>query len=240
MSPTTSEETKLMKSIPYKSILGQILYICITSRPDIAAAVSQVGSFAHNPGPRHWEAILQILRYLKGTTRMQLTLGGKSSDITMQAIIPTAYSDADWAGDPDKRRSRTGTLIMVNDSPVIWSSKLQATVALSSTEAEYLALSVTSREILWLRQFLAELGFNQELPSKIYEDNKSCQTIANSPKQHKGVKHVDIRYHFFKDHIAKKDIEIVKLPTDQMTADILTKQLPPILFYKHRLAMRLA
>jgi hypothetical protein len=170
---------------------------------------------------------------------LKLILGGKSKSISMEAIIPNAYSDADWAGDPDKRRSRTGTLVCVNDSPIMWSSKLQTTVALSSTEAEYLALSTTSREILWLRGFLAELGFKQNSPSKIYEDNKSCVNIATSLKQHKGVKHVEIRHHFFKDHIAKQDIACIQIPTAEMTANIFTKQLPAPIFFKHRESLRL-
>jgi hypothetical protein len=130
MSPSSEEDNETMKNIPYKSILGQLLYIAITTRPDISTAVNQVGRYSQNPGMEHWKAILQILKYLQGTKHLLLTLGGKANAITLRA-----YSDADWAGDLDERKSRTGFVIMINDWPIAWSAKLQVSIALSSTEA---------------------------------------------------------------------------------------------------------
>jgi hypothetical protein len=232
--PSTPEETAAMSNIPYRSILGQALYIAITTRPDITPAVSACGKFAQNPGKNHWTALLQILAYLHGTQHLGLELGGKSKE-----IILSAYADADWAGDLDKRRSRSGYVILCNNSPVIWSSKLQATVALSSTEAEYVALSLATRDVIWCRTFLRELGFEQTNPTVIYEDNDSCIKIANSPRKNPGVKHVDIRYHFVKDRIASKEIILKRMPTKDMVADLFTKQLPTQLFEYHRNGIRL-
>ena len=118
-SPKTEKEIALMSKIPYKSILGQLLYIAITARPDIATAVSIAGQFAHNPGMNHWKAVLRVLKYLQGTKPMTLTLGGNQDKVQL-----TAYSDADWAANFDTRRSRSGLVVMINDSPVMWKSKL--------------------------------------------------------------------------------------------------------------------
>lgn len=234
MSPTDDSVVIAMEKIPYKSILGQILYIAITARPDIATAVSACGRFAHNPGPEHWQAVLQILKYLQGTRNLALVLGGKEKDINVHS-----YCDADWAGEPDKRKSRSGFVIMVNKSPICWSSKLQASVALSSTEAEYICTSTGSKDVIWTRTILHELGFPQTEPSIIYQDNKSCINIAESRKQQPGVKHIDIRYHFLRDRVASKEIKLVRVPTTEMVADIFTKQLPYPAFSKHRNALRL-
>ena len=219
---------------PYRSILGQALYIAITTRPDIVPAVSACGKFAENPGAAHWEALLQILAYLHGTQHLGLELGEISKEITL-----TAYADADWAGDLDQRKSRSGYVVLCNNSSIIWSSKLQKSIALSSTEAEYVSLSLTSRDVIWCRTLRSKLGFEQPNATVIYEDNDSCIKIANSPRKHPGVKHIDIRYHFIKDRIASKEIVLHRMPTLDMVADLFTKQLPRQLFEKHRNALRL-
>ena len=234
MCPKTQEEKQVMSQLPYRSILGQALYIAITTRPDIVPAVSACGKFAENPGQEHWNALLQILAYLHGTQHLSLELGNKAKDITL-----TAFADADWAGDLDKRRSRSGYIILCNDSPVIWSSKLQVSVALSSTEAEYVALAMTARDVIWCRTLLCELGFEQYNPTIIYEDNNSCINIAESPRKHPGVKHIDIRYHFIRDRIASKEIALKRMPTLEMVADLFTKQLPTQSFEKHRRSIRM-
>jgi hypothetical protein len=182
----------------------------------------------------HWKAVLQILKYLQGTKHLLLTLGGKAKAITLGA-----YSDADWAGDLDGRRSRTGFVIMINDWPIAWSAKLQVSVALSSTEAEYVALSATAKEVIACRHLLTELGFEQENPTIVFEDNDSCIAIAEGQKKHPGVKHIDIRHHFIKDRIKQGDIVLERKPTKDMVADIFTKNLPGISFSQHRLSLRL-
>ena len=135
MSPTEPLEKQRMETIPYKRIVGKLLYISITARPDISTAVSAVGRYAHNPGPRHWEGVLRIVKYLKGTKNYVLQLSGA------RTIVCTAYADADWGGDLDKRRSRSGYCVSLNNSLITWNSKLQKTNALSTTEAELMALT---------------------------------------------------------------------------------------------------
>jgi hypothetical protein len=229
MCPSNEKESKEMENVPYKSILGQLLFIAITARPDIATAVSACGKFAHKPGKSHWNALLKILSYLQGTKDLCLVLGGTEEKVELRA-----FSDADWAGDIDKRKSRSGFVVLMNQSPIIWSSKLQSSVALSSTEAEYIALSLTSRDVIWCRALLEELGFAQQSPTTIYEDNDSCIKIAQSAKQLPGVKHIDVRHHFIRDRVTSQEIQLKRKRTGDMVADIFTKQLPFPTFKKHR------
>jgi len=229
MCANTPEMQAIMKKKPYKSILGQVLFIMITCRPDIATAVSKCGQFAQNPGIEHWKALLQIVAYLNSTKDMCFKLGGITKE-----IILNAYSDSDWGGDLDKRRSRTGFVIRLNDSPVTWMSKLQTSIALSSTESEYVALSLCARDIIWCRYLLEQMGFTQRQPTTIYEDNLSCIKIAESHKLPPGTKHVEIKYHFIRDKIESKEIILKYETTHEMLADILTKALPFMKFRKHR------
>ena len=231
MEPKSEEEMKIMNNKPYRSILGQLIHISITARPDISTAVSCCGQFCQNPGVAHWQAILQILKYLQRTKQYVLTLGGTHSNIHLTASTsnPLQLSgacDADWAGDQDTRRSRSGYCIFINGSLVQWSSKLQKSVALSSTEAEYICLSTGAASVLWFRSLLEEIGFQQKDATIIAQDNESAIRIAESKKQTPGVKHISIRYHFIRDRIQSKDIKLKPTNTVDMLADIFTKNLP--------------
>jgi hypothetical protein len=234
MEPQTTEEIEFMKQKDYKSFIGILLYISITARPDLSPAVSAAARFSKNPGIQHWNAIIQILRYLQGTRNLVLQLNGSSfREITNLSTL--AYADADWGTELDTRRSRSGYTLYLLNSLVVWSSKLQSNIALSSTEAEYIALSSCVRIVLWLRSLLTEMGFPQANATTIFEDNKSCIDIANSLKAHPAVKHIDIRHHFIRERISKfKDIKLRKESTLAMTADLFTKQLPYPAFSKHR------
>jgi hypothetical protein len=232
MEPKTLEEAKVMKTKPYRSILGQLIHICITARPDISTAVSCCGKYAQNPGTAHWDALLLILRYLKGTKLLRLRLGGIFNSMTLSAQIDdkhnlklSAACDSDWAGDIDDRRSRSGYCVFLNDSLIQWSSKLQKSVALSSTEAEYICLSSGTATVLWYRSILEELGFQQKQATIISQDNQSAIRIAESKKQAPGVKHISIRYHFIRDKIASKEIQLKAISTSEMVADLFTKNL---------------
>ncbi|MFM2333489.1 MAG: hypothetical protein RIQ74_2336, partial [Pseudomonadota bacterium] len=175
-----------------------------------------------------------ILRYLKGTVHLRLQLGGAKKYPELSAMV-----DSDWAGDKS-RRSRSGFIIFLNGVPVIWSSKLQKCIALSSTEAEYIAVTAAARMTIWARQILEELGFKQNGPTEISEDNKACIDIAVSSKSHPSVKHIDVRHHFIRERIQDiKDIKLAKVGTDAMVADLLTKQLLYPIFKKHRDSLKL-
>ncbi|TPX52374.1 hypothetical protein PhCBS80983_g06488 [Powellomyces hirtus] len=216
----------------YREIVGSLMYLMICSYPDIAVAVSMLSRFASNPSPQHLQAAKRVLRYLRGTSTYSLCIGG--NNVTLHG-----YSDADWGNNIIDRRSITGYLFCIgNAGPVTWASKRQPTVALSSTEAEYMALSFATQETIWLRSLLRKLQIPEYLnesarPTTIYEDNQSCISLAMNPVHHARTKHIDIRHHFIRDHV-DKEIHLEYLPTAEMVADSLTKPLPAPAFKYHR------
>jgi hypothetical protein len=149
MCPTDPSIINEMSKLPYKSVVGRLLYIMITARPDIATAVSAAGRYSHNPGPEHWKALVHILAYLSATRDLALKL-----DANTQIIDLHAYADSDWGGETDDRRSRTGYAVFMGNALVIWCSKLQVSTSLSSTESEYIALSPTVQDVVWARKLL--------------------------------------------------------------------------------------
>ena len=229
MSPQSEEERDRMAHVPYKSAVGSLMYAMVATRPDIAFAVSAVSRFMADPGPTHWSAVKRIFRYLKGTQSLGITFSG--SDSVAGSVDLFGFCDADWGGDPDTRRSTTGYVFMVNGGPVSWCSKAQHTVALSSTEAEYMALSAACQEALWLRALLGHFRFEQHSATLIHEDNQSCIALAKSlGGHHKRTKHIDIKHHFVKELVESDQIVLTYCATRRMIADCLTKGLTRELF----------
>jgi hypothetical protein len=218
----------------YGSIVGELLYAALSTRPDIAHATSVLARAVSNPTEAHWLACKRVLRYLRGTTHLGLIFGGTSSAAPLNIVLEPCFSDADWAGDSTDRRSTTGYLMKVNGSTVSWASKKQPTVALSSAEAEYMAVGAAVQEILWLRTLLNEMGFEQGGATVLYCDNQPAIAIAKDDVHHSRTKHIDIRHHFIRDHVSKKHVHLDWVPTAGQEADILTKPLGRILFTRLR------
>lgn len=223
----------------YASVVGMLMYLSSNSRPDIQYAVHQCARFTHFPKKSHEDAILRLCRYLKGTKEKGL-LFKPSGDLTLDC-----YVDADFAGlynvednqDPVCVKSRTGYCLTLGGCPLIWVSKLQTEIALSTTEAEYIALSQSLRDLLPMRRLLKEasdgLGViaeqNSLLYSTVFEYNNGALSLATSPKLSPRTKHIAIKYHHFRESIGQeKGIVIEKVDTTRQKADILTKGLPPI------------
>ena len=227
-SPSEPTMIAEMAKLPYKSLLGRLLHVALTARPDLSVAISDCGRFAHNPGPAHWKALLMIVRYLRSTPKLVLRLGGKVKSLTITPYHQTssvdlqlnASSDSDWAGCTDTRRSRTGYAIFSGDSLLIWISKMQVSVSLSTAEAEYIALSATTQCVLWTRKIFTELGYPQANTTPIKEDNKSCRDMAIMQKNFPGIRHIDLRIHFVHEHVASGSISIIEEKSADMVADI--------------------
>ncbi|KAE9317857.1 hypothetical protein PR003_g18375 [Phytophthora rubi] len=154
--PQTGEDTAKMKSKPYRSLVGSLMHLVCGMRPDIWVAVVKLSRFLENPGEKHWDAGMKVVRYL---------LKPKDVCIVYDGLLGTqleAYSDADWAGNRDDRRSVSGIMLMMCGAPVMWRSTFQKTIALSSTEAEYMALSDCVKECVWMRSLLKDIGVEQE------------------------------------------------------------------------------
>eukprot|EP00731_Ephydatia_muelleri_P005270 Em0002g1446a len=210
---------KLADSVCYQSMVGSLLYAAIATRPDIAQAVGAVSKFNSCPTETHLTGVKRILRYLKGTINLGLNFE-KTAD---SSII--GFSDADWAGDLDNRHSTSGNLFVMSGGTISWLSKKQPVVALSTTEAEYVALGAATQEVVWLRRLLSDIKASPKMPTIISEDNQGTIAIARNPVYHARTKHIDIKYHYVREALMDGVIDLVYCPTQQMTADILTKPL---------------
>lgn len=217
MSPKSNVEKCEMANIPYQEAVGSILYLAQCTRPDIAFAVNNVSRFNNNPGSAHWVAVKRILRYLKGTINQKLVFT-HSSDSGIQG-----FCDADFASDVDKRRSCTGYVFVLQGGAISWSSKRQQTVAISTTEAEYMALSNATQEAIYLKQFYEEFGMNRDQPIIIHCDNKSAINLASNDIYHPRTKHIDVKHHFVRQSVTNNMINVKYVSTNIMAADNLTK-----------------
>ena len=216
--PSTDAEKTEMESIPYASAVGSLMYAMVCTRPDIAHAVGVVSRFLSNPGKEHWAAVKWILRYLRGTSKFCLCFGDSNP-------VLVGYTDADMAGDVDTRRSTSGYLITFSGGAVSWQSRLQKCVALSTTEAEFIAATEASKELLWMKKFLSELGFQQERP-QLFCDSQSAIHLAKNSTFHSRSKHIDVRYHWIRDVVESKQLQLEKIHTDENGSDMCTKSLP--------------
>jgi histone deacetylase 1/2 len=211
----------------YRSLAGALQYLTFT-RPDIAFAVQHICLYMHDPREPHLAALKRILRYLQGTS----TLG-----LTLRRSLPTelvVYTDADWAGCPDTRRSTSGYAVFLGDNLVSWSSKRQHTVSRSSAEAEYRAVANGVAEATWLRQLLLELQCTPRRATLVYCDNISAVYLSSNPVQHQRTKHVEIDLHFVREKVALGHVRVLHVPTTSQYADVFTKGLPTSLFQEFR------
>ena len=206
----------------FQGLVGSLTFLASATRPDISAALGVLSQFASNPGNLHWQAAKRILRYLKGSLDMGVIFRGNlSSEVNLVGFV-----DADWAGDVDSRKSRGGYLFLLCGGPVSWVSRKQAVVALSSTEAEYVAAATAAQELLWLRNLLSELGFSQNKATVLHEDNMGAVEVSRNPRFHGRMKHIDIRHHFLRDEVEKGSVLLRFIQSKSQLADIFTKALP--------------
>nr|AAZ28936.1 polyprotein [Phanerochaete chrysosporium RP-78] len=217
--PSTAAEVAEMRHKPYRQALGALMYAAIATRPDIAYAVNQLARFAENPGMKHWNALRRVYAYLKGTRDLSLVLGGDARDGPL-----VGYTDADGMS-TEGRQAVSGYAFLIGGA-VSWSSKRQEIVALSTSEAEYVALTHAAKEALWLRNYLHEVWQMPLQPMQLYSDNQSAIALARDDRYHARSKHIDIRYHFIRYHIEHGNITVTYCPTEDMVADTLTKALP--------------
>ena len=209
--------------MPYAEAIGSILWPAMVSRPDVAYAVGILAQFIQNPAIVHWNALKRVIVYLRTTKELWLTMGGTESELV------TGYCDADW-GSQSHRHSISGYAFYMGEGTVSWSSKKQHIIALSTTEAEYIALTHAAKEALWLRTFLMELRNKPMGPIMIRSDNQGAIALSKDNKFHARTKHIDLQYHFIRECVADSKIRTDYVPTKENASDIFMKLLPKVKF----------
>ena len=202
----------------YQKDIGSLMYLMCKTRPDLTYPVGMLARFMSNPSTAHRQALDHVWNYLQTSP----ILGIKYQSKSLQAI---GYSDSDWGGDLESRKSTSGYVWILGNGAIAWNSRLQKTVALSSCEAEYMALREAVKEQLYIGQVLKELPISQPKPAwnQLYGDNQSSIEIARNPKHHARTKHMDIHHHFVRDHVQNGITKLDYIPTEQQLADPLTK-----------------
>ena len=232
MCPTTNEEILAAKKLPYCSVVGSLQYLVSTSRPDIAYAVSAASRYMTNYGPAHYKAVVRILLYLRNTKHRALIFRRNPSQ--KGGLILEVFCDSDWGGEVDTRRSQGGYICRMNGSTVECRSMLQKTVALSSTEAEFIIAAEAAKAVVWLRRLLGDLGCTQNHPTVIWEDNRAAICISNNPTSHHRTKHIQIRHFWLRELVSSKEVVLLPISTEDQLADILTKNVGTRLYVKLR------
>src|ERR1700678_1005050 len=220
MSPKTDSERKVMEDKPYRSVLGTVMWGQLATRPDLSFSVSLLARFQANPGVDHWNALLHVVGYIRNTMVYGL-IYSRDYDIS-----PHAFVDADYGGCKDTRRSTSGYVFMMAGGAVAWSSKRQATVALSTVEAEYVAMSRCTQQMVWMHSWLDEVQIGYDIPGVIKGDNRGAIALSKNTKDHGKVKHIDIRHHSLRELLKSGHIALEQVPTIDNLADIFTKPLP--------------
>lgn len=223
-----NEKTELTTA-PYREAVGSLLYLSKGTRPDISFSVSMVSRYMEKPTKLHWNAVKRIMKYLKGTIDYGLHFNKKQKTLSL-----CGYSDADFAGDIETRKSTTGFIVIWSGCVVSWCSQRQSTVATSTTYSEYIAAFQTVKEIVWLLKLIGEIYPYQNIATTLYIDNQSTLELIKNPVLHKRSKHIDVQYHYIREQYDKKVFQLKYINTKEQPADILTKPLERRIFEFHR------
>lgn len=209
----------------YSSLVGSLLYLSISTRPDITQAVGALARYLSCPTVGHWNAAITVARYLSGTSDYGLWFGSAPTSAPADTLTLHAYCDADYAGACDDRRSTTGYLFTLYGGAITWCSKRQPTVAASTTEAEYMSAAAVTKEALWLRTLCADMGFGSPC-IEVFCDNQAALHLIKNTATSQRSKHIQVHHHFLRERVARGEVTFTYVPTADMLADILTKPLP--------------
>lgn len=221
-SPKHEREIKQMLKIPYRNLIGSLAFIANRTRPDICYALNIFSQFQENPGLAHWEGLLKVLGYLKYTVNFKLNLSQVNN------LNLNAFSDADFANNRDDRVSMGGLIVFADKAPIVWRSFKQKSVCLSNMESEFVALTETSKELIWFQRIVLEcqkLGIFKDVETSplLLADNQASIEFVKNPIQNHRTKHIDIRLFFIRDFIYKKFFKIQYIQSKLNLADIFTK-----------------
>ena len=218
----------------YLKLIRELIYLSVNTCPNIAYIVNSLAQFNADPSPRHFAAGKRVLRYLAGTLNHRLHYSAETENPELHA-----YADASWVNELG-RHSVSGYTWFYSCGLISHVSKKQTTMALSSTEAEYMAVTHVVQEGLWLRSLFSELSLSFQVPIRIFLDNTGAIALSMAAKFHQRTKHIDIQYHFICEHVDNGTFPLIWLPMHKNISDILTKPLPQPVFSKLSAALGLA
>jgi len=234
----------------YQSIVGSLMWLMLCTRPELAFTVSRLSKFSSTPNTEHLSAATYTLRYLRNTANLTIQYNASDS----KANMPIGYTDSDFAGDPDDRKSTSGFVFMLAGGAITWRARKQPLVAFSMVEAEYISASDAAKEAIWVRFLYARILYGKILykhaeqcphclcsdndskatePQQIFVYNQGAIQLAKNPKFHERTKHISVPFHFARDTCERNAIKTTYLPTSNMLADIMTKNLPRDTHWKH-------
>ncbi|CAD6231891.1 unnamed protein product [Miscanthus lutarioriparius] len=229
----TSDERKRMSKVPYASAVGSIMYAMICTRPDVSYALSVASRYQADLGESHWTLVKNILKYLRRTKDVFLIYGGE------EELVVNGYTDVSFQTDTDDSQSQSGFVFTIIGGVVSWKSSKQETVTDSTTEAEYVVAFGATKEAVWMRRFLIELGVfpNASSPLNLHCDNNGAITQAKEPRNHQKNKHVLRKLHLIREFVRRDEIKMCKIHKDLNVVDPLTKALPQPKHEAHMRAM---
>ncbi|KAF7566254.1 hypothetical protein PtrM4_145740 [Pyrenophora tritici-repentis] len=231
--PATNNDTRI-DITEYQQVIGSLMFAMVLTRPDIAFTLGKLSQYMSDPAEHHGHALKNLLRYLRSTVTMKLRYG--PGGVHSQFVI---YSDADWASDMVDRKSVSGSTAMFYGGPISWSSKKQRSVATSSCESEYIALSTCCKQGQWIAQMFRDLGFPKYIGKdtnkvQMLGDNQGAIALTKNPHLHERSKHIDVCYHFIRDLAEQGKLDVAYVPTVDMVADGMTKPLQRVAFEKFK------
>jgi Reverse transcriptase (RNA-dependent DNA polymerase)/gag-polypeptide of LTR copia-type len=226
-----SKSSTPCEKIQYRELVGSLMYLMICTRPDISYAVSYLARYLNCYDKTHFDQAMNVLRYVVNTKDRGITY---TYNPDPSHLYPVGYSDSDWGSDLETRRSTTGYVYMMAGGAVSWKTKLQPTVALSSADAEYMALAASAQEALYLRILCIDLDIDaRNHPTVLHADNTAAIAMAQNPTMSPANKHIELRHHFIRDHVALNHINLQYVRTDNNAADLFTKNLSFNIFSRH-------
>ena len=215
-------------------VLLELYNISPLTRPDLTFSVNKVCQYLHYPTSVHWSAVKRILWYIRFSSDIGIRFCRSNSRLV------SAFSDADWAGSVDDRRSTGGFAVFFGPNLISWSARKQPIVSRSSTEPEYKSMANATAEIIWVESLLTELGIQQDESPVLWCDNLGATYLSANPIFHERAKHIEIDFHFVRERVAKKQLQVRFIPSKDQLADGFTKSLPTQQFedFKHNLNLR--
>lgn len=210
---------EVVSNVPYAEAIGSLLYCAMATRPDIAYPLSVLSKYTSQPRAAHWQAVKRVLRYLKETSNFGIVF----QRVKEPALV--CFSDADWAGDHQNRRSTSGLVSFLNTGPISFRAQQQPVVALSTTEAEYIAATLAVKDLIWIKRFIDELKLPVKTKGRLLCDNQSALKLMKNPEFHQRSKHIDIRFHFIREKYEQGIFELDYICTEKQKADVFTKAL---------------